>query len=101
MLTADILSALSPTLKITGLLLHKFHLNMSHKVKVEVPVVPPLLISSLFTTHSPRLFRCRVDNCRVLRWVTHVYSAGQADNKKITEKSCDAHLLQMQNTKHY
>ena len=43
MLTADILSALSPTLKITGLLLHKFLLNMSHKVKVGVPVVPPLL----------------------------------------------------------
>ena len=77
---------------------------MSHKVKVEVPVVPPLLISSLFTTHSPRLFRCRVDNCRVLRWVTHVYNGerpGREDNKKITENSCDAHLLQMQNTKHY
>ena len=37
MLTADILSALSPTLKITGLLLHKFHLNMTHKIKVGGP----------------------------------------------------------------
>ena len=40
-----------PTLKITGLLLHKFHLNMSHKIKVGVPEAP-LLISSLFTTLS-------------------------------------------------